>query len=155
MNYNYTNDFNNKINNPYTSYSNINAPGYTHTIPLTRLEQQPNHSMQSTHHTQTAPIPLIPHIPQVMTNQIDEVEASSIRRSLKSNAQYVGCPYCKQQSMTRVEKNCSFKNVLCGVLLHPMIWLVYQAVRGKDINCYDADHYCSKCGNKLAEYKAC
>lgn len=153
MNYNYNNnDFNPKLNNPYTSYSNINSPGYTYTLPLTRIEQQPNNSIQTTSHLQTAPIP---HIPHVVSNQVDEVEASSIRRSLKSNAQYVGCPYCKQPSMTRVEKNCSFKNVLCGVLLHPMVWLVYQAVRGKDINCYDADHYCSKCGNKMAEYKAC
>jgi hypothetical protein len=36
-----------------------------------------------------------------------------------------------------------------------MCWVLFQACRHKDINCYDAKHSCSKCGNLTGAYNAC
>lgn len=65
------------------------------------------------------------------------------------------CPACKITSNTRVETSCSCSNVLCCLFTDPIIWLIFQAVRGKDINCCDARHTCSSCGSLMGTYNAC
>lgn len=93
----------------------------------------------------------------VVSNQVGSnvAEAAILKDSLRSTPQYVGCPYCKKQGMTRVERSCSCCNVLCCLFTALGPWLCFQACRGKDINCCDADHYCYACGNKLGHYDAC
>lgn len=93
----------------------------------------------------------------IVLNQtrLDEVEVNNLKMSLKSNAQYVACPYCKHQSLTRADQTCSVGSVLCCVAFGGLMWLLFQGIRKKDINCYDAKHYCIRCGNNLANYKAC
>lgn len=128
--------------------NDINAPSnLVHnqkTIPLTRVIPQ----------TQLSVNP----IPQMVNNQqnvVNNLELSVLKMSLKSSPQTVNCPYCHNLGMTRTEKQCSAPNILCCVLCHPIAWVLFQALRGKDISCYDAEHYCTKCGNSLANYKAC
>ena len=133
------NDFKNQAYTPYTTYSNINAmTNNSYSAPLQPVDNFQNQG-----------------VPQVVTNQIDEVEMNAVKMSLKSSGQFVACPYCRHQSVTSTEQNCSAKNVLCCVFFQPVSWVLFQAVRNKDINCYDVDHFCTRCGNKLAEYRAC
>ena len=86
---------------------------------------------------------------------ITQYEVSNISKVLKSSGQYVACPYCRAQAITRTEETCSMLNVACGFMFGPVTWILFQALRRKDINCYDAEHYCIQCGSKLASYKAC
>lgn len=127
----------NNYNMPDNNYNTNNHVGPTN---------YPNYNVQPT----TAPL-------LVVTNQIQPnvAEVANLSVSLRSNPQFVSCPYCRNQGMTRVEQTVSCCNVLCCFFTAVGCWLIYQAVRGKDINCCDADHYCIRCGNKLGTYEAC
>jgi len=87
--------------------------------------------------------------------QANQYELSYMKKALKSSGQCVVCPFCKNQNFTRTEEKCSFANVGCGAIFGPVPWILFQAIRKKDINCYDADHFCLNCGSQLASYKAC
>lgn len=65
------------------------------------------------------------------------------------------CPNCKEVSFTRVNRKLSVNNVACCVVFNIMPWVLFQALRKKDINFYDGEHYCSKCNVLIAEYHAC
>jgi hypothetical protein len=87
--------------------------------------------------------------------EINQFEVSSMQKTLKSSGQFVVCPYCKRHNVTRTEERCSFLNVACCVVFGPIPWILLQALRKKEINCYNAEHFCIHCGSKLASYKAC
>jgi hypothetical protein len=93
----------------------------------------------------------------LMNNQTvpNTAEIDNLQNSLRSNPQFVSCPYCRNQGMTRVDKYASCLNVACCLFTAVAPWLIFQAVRGKDINCCNADHFCVRCGNKLGSYYAC
>lgn len=92
-----------------------------------------------------------------ITNQIapDAVNLMACTMNLKSNSQFVICPYCKQMTVTRTEKTMSFKNVLMCLCFGGIGWAGVQIFRQKDLSCFDAKHYCMKCNALLANYTAC
>ena len=83
-----------------------------------------------------------------------QLQISNLQKNLKSNPQYIQCPYCKKQGHTKMEQNCSILTGVLSVVGIFFLWAGCQLCRGKDINCRDADHYCVGCGNKLASYKS-
>jgi hypothetical protein len=87
------------------------------------------------------------------TTQMDDLEKLS--KSLKSNSTLVKCPYCNETIMTDSETTCSFSNTLCCIFFGLAPWIIFQCVRGKDIKCMDASHFCPKCKQSLGDYKAC
>jgi hypothetical protein len=102
--------------------------------------------------------PLIANsVPPMTTNQAtpSQAEVENLRLALKSSPQFVNCPYCKTQGMTRTEQACSIPSILCCFCFGGIPWLLCQACRGKDINCYDAQHYCVRCNSNLSSYQAC
>lgn len=137
-------DFNN-TGGYYSAYTNINDNSLG--LPLNNANTTRPNNVTATSSG----------VPPIVLNQtsLDEVEKNNLRMSLKSNAQFVTCPYCKHQSVTRADQTCSAGSVLCCVAFGGMMWLLFQALRKKDINCYDAEHFCIRCGNNLANYKAC
>ena len=82
-------------------------------------------------------------------------EIENLEKSLKTNSQWVACPFCRNQGMTRTITSCSVCNFLCCFFTGAIPWVIFQACRSKDMNCNDAEHYCSRCGNRLANYTAC
>ncbi len=96
-------------------------------------------------------------LPVINRNQetVNPSEIQNLQASLKSNSSFVSCPFCRNQAMTRVESNCSYASVLCCVCTSGVFWLLFQACRSKDINCNNASHFCNRCGNNLANYRAC
>lgn len=97
-------------------------------------------------------------VPAVNYNQTSPStqEIDNLKSALKSNSQFVCCPFCKNQGMTRTERSCSVLDLATFVICCTGIgWIICKACRGKDINCYNASHYCVRCGNKLATYNAC
>ncbi len=104
--------------------------------------------------------PLIPNIiPSINRNQVvpSESELINLRSALKTQPQYIYCPYCKSQGLTQVEKKCSKSNITCSIFSLGVFWAIFQACRGKDVSCYDSEHKCSnsKCNEKLSDYRAC
>lgn len=92
-----------------------------------------------------------------ISNQIqpDAVNLMACTMNLKSNPQFVVCPYCKQITPTRTEKSMSFKNLLMCLFCSPAGWASVQILRQKDLSCFDAKHYCMRCNSLLANYTAC
>jgi hypothetical protein len=82
-------------------------------------------------------------------------DIQNLQSALKSVSNFVTCPYCKNQAITRTEKKCSTANAICCVFTLLLPWALFQVCRGKDLNCYDANHFCTRCGNTLANYHAC
>lgn len=92
----------------------------------------------------------------VVNNQtnLSAGEEMRLQDALRSHSQFLRCK-CEYAGLTAVTKACSCGNVCCCIFTSPMCWIFFQACRGKDINCYDAQHICSKCGSMIGEYKAC
>jgi len=65
------------------------------------------------------------------------------------------CPSCRVSSSTNVHTTVSISNVCCCLCFCPVVFIIYNLVRGKDILCCDATHYCASCGAFLANYQAC
>lgn len=73
----------------------------------------------------------------------------------KTESVLATCPSCKVSSNTNVITNFSFGNYMCYWCFGPLIWIIYQVSRNKDINCCDATHHCSGCGSFIANYESC
>ena len=89
---------------------------------------------------------------QGIVNQQDLTDVMSV---LKSGTTFIVCPYCKNHGPTISKRTISCPNLTCCVLFGFGGWICHQALKKKDINCYDSNHFCQTCGNKVGEYKAC
>ena len=88
---------------------------------------------------------------QIQNNTYEMLALSTV---LKSKPQFVVCHFCHSVCPTRTEKKLSFFNTLFCVL-SPQLWIAYQVLKDKDLNCYDTQHYCLKCNANLGNYSAC
>lgn len=105
----------------------------------------------------TQDIDILPMSPiQIANNQTVPInyQIMAMESVLKSNPQYILCPYCKQVTPTKAMRSLSYWNTLLCVA-SPMIWGIAKIFRNKDLNCYDADHSCLSCGANLSKYKSC
>jgi hypothetical protein len=140
--------------NNTTENNNNYIPENRYYTPPTNYNQLLNHSVNSDFNNNN-----INNINQnnLVNNQTTqtqkEVEFLSI--VLKSDSKFVCCPYCKNDAMTKTKQKTSIPNFLCFLATGPIAWLGFQVLRKKDLNCYDSDHYCTKCKNVMASYRAC
>ena len=92
----------------------------------------------------------------LINNQLTSLPSSNLSvNHLKSSPAFLICPNCNMLGASKTDQKLSASNFCCGICFGPIIWLAFQAIRGKDINCYDAIHKCSKCGVNLKNYSAC
>jgi len=98
---------------------------------------------------------LIPVSKNQITTSPPQDEIQNLQSALKSSSKFVSCPYCKYQAMTQIDRSCSVPNIILSVASCLLPWLLIQACRGKDINCYNVEHFCKRCQNKLASYNSC
>ena len=98
--------------------------------------------------------PLIPGQQPVVINQVQPIVVGAMM-PLRSHSVTVMCPFCKTTVNTNAAQECSCLNFCCCFFTSPLLWIIYQAARGKDINCCDANHTCPKCGAQLGRYEAC
>jgi hypothetical protein len=93
----------------------------------------------------------------IATNQLtpSPEQILNVRNSLRSTSQVLQCPYCKTLAQTRAETELSPSNIICSIAGLGIGWCIFQKCRGKDLNCYNAEHYCIKCNSNLASYYAC
>ena len=105
-------------------------------------------------HPESQPIQQFNVINNQQTN-LPQGEQARIADALRSTSQFITCISCGHSGLTAVERTTSCSNVFCCLCTSPVIWLIYQAYRVKDINCCDASHNCTKCGKSIGTYKAC
>ena len=75
--------------------------------------------------------------------------------NFKTNPIIATCPSCRTNGLTNVDLIFSWANYACYMYTTPLIWIIYQSCRGKDISCNNSKHYCTGCGTILAYYNAC
>ena len=63
------------------------------------------------------------------------------------------CGKCNKSQFTRVERKMNWVNCAFACCCN-CCWTFYMLYKWKDASCCDADHSCSSCGEKLAEYNA-
>ena len=95
-------------------------------------------------------------IPKLSTNSdINMDRVNNLKFALKTSPQCISCPYCNYQDFTNVERKCNILNTVFCVFTAGIFWSCHQCFRGKDCNCFNATHSCSKCGQEINDYKAC
>ena len=103
---------------------------------------------------QAVPITYSTAQPQIIVNQVTPAVTVAIP-AMQATPYLTVCPYCRNQVMTSSIQtfNC------CTCLLcwcTGLIWFcIIQAIRGKDIGCYDAVHKCPNCGQTIGIYESC
>lgn len=78
-----------------------------------------------------------------------------LKRALKSRSAYACCPFCNHSSMTVTQKSCSPSSAVSCIAGGVILWLIVQAIRGKDLNCENVRHFCSNCNKEITEYRSC
>ncbi len=92
----------------------------------------------------------------ISTNQpTTNVVVSNDPFKFKTNSVLATCPSCRVSANTNVTTSISISNLCCYLCFDPLIWVIYQLVRGKDLICCDATHHCSGCGGFISNYQAC
>jgi len=89
---------------------------------------------------------------QVKANNVSVIQNSNLFRS---SAIVAMCPTCHTSAMTVTDMEFNWNNYWCYFLTTPVLWIPFQLFRGKDVNCNNAKHYCSKCSALIANYDAC
>ena len=75
-------------------------------------------------------------------------ELTAINQSLRTNPVFVSCPGCRLNGPSKVIRNISVINFLFWCCCAPC-WSISKCCNIKEYNCFDADHYCHKCGNLI------
>jgi len=122
------------------------------------MDQQRGEYVPPTNYANISSTPLIQNnIPSITRNQqtVHPQDIQNLQIALKTVSNFVTCPYCKNQAITNINKSCSVSNSLCCIFSAVLPWVVFQACRGKDLNCYNAKHTCTRYNNTLANYNAC
>ena len=82
-------------------------------------------------------------------------EINSLAQSLKTDPVYINCPHCSTQGQTRTEQSFSLLACCCCCCTGVICWVIFQALRNKEMNCTNSKHYCIKCGKFIGTKEAC
>ena len=67
----------------------------------------------------------------------------------------ITCQFCRVPITTIVHKSFNFCSCLLCYCTGLLVWICVQLLRGKELNCCDAQHTCPNCGQILGIYSAC
>ncbi len=122
----------------------------------------PEQSFSNRVSNQANPVPTIiqpqPQIQnqQIISNQMAKPQVVYVdTTNFKTSPCNTVCPFCKNQIQTQVNKKCNWYSWLLCYCIGLAPWMVLQCCRNKNVNCYNAEHFCPNCGNKIAEYNSC
>ncbi len=88
---------------------------------------------------------------QLVLPQVIYIDSSKFNNSPCSMA----CPFCKNQISTEVKKRWNFFNCFFCLWAGICCWAGMQFCRNKELNCYDSEHFCPVCKNKIGDYSSC
>ena len=98
----------------------------------------------------------VPQQQQIIANQPIHPQVIYIDSSKFNNSPCpMTCPFCKNQISTEVKKSWNFYNCFFCLWAGICCWIGMQFCRNKEINCYDSEHFCPICKNKIGDYSSC
>ena len=93
---------------------------------------------------------------QVILNQMIKPKVIYVdTTNFKTSPYNTICPFCNSQITTQTNKKCNWYSWLLCYCAGIVPWIILQCCRNKQLNCYNAEHFCPNCGNKIAEYNSC
>lgn len=160
MNYN----FNNQINRNINFDQNMNNQNMNYNF-QNQMNPIINNNVNNNLNNNYIPIPttsLKSKVKEIINNLTQDRQNVSINgvnlgdlTQFKSNPVFTKCPHCSENGFTNVSRKTNFMNLLCCCVCTTMPWVIFQSIRNKDINCQDAEHYCSNCKNVIVRYESC
>ncbi len=87
--------------------------------------------------------PIVPQVIYVDTSKLTTSPCSMI------------CPFCKSQINTEVKKNWNVLSCVLCLWAGLCCWAGLQFCRNKQLNCFDAEHFCPVCRGKIGDYSSC
>lgn len=146
-NYN-NNNYNNQNYNPGPNYNN--NQGYN---------PGPNYNNNQGYNPPNYSSNVVSTTPIIVNNQTSPRDNTTVvvnnAGKYKTSSIVATCPTCRTTGPTSVTTSFSCSNYCCYLCFDPIIYVIYQLVRGKDIICCDATHNCPNCGAYIASYSAC
>ena len=123
-------------------------------IPL--QEQSFANSNPQNQFNQTIPSQIPPQPHQIIVNQPLNPQVIYIDSSKFNNSPCsMICPFCRSQIATDVKKSWNWFNCIFCLWGGICCYIGMQFCRNKEINCYDSEHFCPVCKNKIGEYSSC
>ena len=74
---------------------------------------------------------------------------------IKTTPLTVQCPFCKKVTTTKVDKSLNVCACLLCYCTGIVFYVCVQAIRKKDLCCWNAEHRCAFCGNVVGAYTSC
>ena len=125
-------------------YIPLQEQSFRNTIPQNQYNQQGIAQIP-----QQQPQPVV--VNQPILPQVIYIDSSKFNNSPCSMV----CPFCKSQMSTEVKKSWNWYNCFFCLWAGIVCWAGMQYCRNKEINCYDSEHFCPVCRNKIGEYSSC
>ena len=125
-------------------------------IPL--QEQSFANSNPQNQYNQSIPsqIPPQPQPQQIIANQPLNPQVIYIDSSKFNNSPCsMVCPFCRNQIATEVKKSWNWFNCIFCLWAGVFCYIGMQFCRNKEISCYDSEHFCPVCKNKIGDYSSC
>ena len=92
--------------------------------------------------------------PPIVVNQENPVVVLS-QDMFKSTSLFMVCPYCERNINTSIKETFNCATLLLCLFCTPLLYVIIQCLRKKDICCFDVDHRCPYCNNRLGSYSSC
>ena len=91
---------------------------------------------------------------QLVVNQVNPVVVLP-PDIFKSTPVNITCPFCNRNITTQIRETFNCATCCLCLCTSPLLYVCIQLVRGKDLCCYDVDHSCPYCSNRLGSYTSC
>ena len=91
------------------------------------------------------PVPVVATVVPIMMNP----------EIFRTTPIFIQCPFCLNMVSTVVKKCWNWGACCLCFCTGYLFYMCIQFCRNKDFLCFDAEHSCSVCGAKLANYSAC
>ena len=133
----------NEIYNSTQSQSNLNSEinRFNHPVPMINPITIPQGQIQQS--------PII--VNQITQPKVIYIDTTKIKTSSFGTV----CPICNGNIQTIVKKKCNWYSCVLCYCVGLLSWVILQCCRNKELNCNNAEHFCPRCGNKIAEYNSC
>ena len=73
----------------------------------------------------------------------------------KSTSIVITCPFCNRNISTSIRETFNCATCCLCFFTFPLLYICIQLLRNKDLCCYDVDHSCPYCNNRLGTYSSC
>lgn len=117
----------------------------------------------------SAPVPVSSSYQQNQVNQVNLVNQvnnqlliqnlnehdEDYMKIIKSNSIIIQCPECRYRSNTTTSSTLNLLNFTFCLFCSFFVWVPFQLINNKDLNCCDVKHTCSNCGFCYGKYYAC